>query len=229
MRTVNDMYGYSSTHSLPLLSNFNAPFWMEYIENYEHYDKLFRRNFYSFKYFLQNEDEELTITTRHFIDDVFTHLLVNEKKYSELYRIYKLEDEKYSITDNYDITETMDKTVNEETENVLGSRVDITQNSIGTQNNTLTGLVSPYDSSSFYNENETQESIGGRADNGNFEKGEQINNTDIANIEKYTLTRKGNIGVQTVTDMLTKYDKYWTNYKFYEMIFREISKELLLV
>ncbi|MBQ0111580.1 MAG: hypothetical protein KBT03_00450 [Bacteroidales bacterium] len=86
-KTVNDMYKNSVSNNKKLLSNYNAPFWAEYLLNSERYDRLFRRKYLSFRYFLQEYDEDITTITDNFIDDVYNHLLANDKKYSELFRV----------------------------------------------------------------------------------------------------------------------------------------------
>jgi hypothetical protein len=53
--------------------------------------------------------------------------------------------------------------------------------------------------------------------------------TDEYNADQWTLTRKGNIGVQTAGDILRIHTDYWTErYKFLQLIFDDISKQLLL-
>lgn len=215
LKTVNDMYKYASSNNLKLLSNYSSDFWAEYITNHEKYDKLFRRLYLSFKYFMQEDDESISEITTDFIDDVYNHLLVNDRKYSELYRIHVLPDTDYSLTDNYSITEIMDKDTTSNDDNVYGSRTDTTDN-------TSTGYVAPYDSNNFSENTQVVDDI-------DFTKGQQRDDLDNTYTEDYTLTRKGNIGVQTVSDMLEKHRKLWTSYEFYTLIFREICKELLLV
>ena len=273
MITVNDMYKESSSKDTMLLSSYTSEFWSDYRTNYKHYDKLFRRMFKSFKYFLQEDDETISDITTNFTDDVYNHLLINNKRYSELYRIHVIDDNNYSLTDNYNITETMnkdssnnstntygartdttDETEGERTDTnnvVLGSRTDNTNTQYGEQNNSTTSKVAPYDSETFANNNKTDELVGSKTDVVNFSKGEetdnntttkgvQINNASFikgsqvdsinsSSNEGYKLTRKGNIGIQTVTDILDKHKRFWTKWDFYNFVFMEISKELLIV
>ena len=84
-------------------------------------------------------------------------------------------------------------------------------------------------SENFYNDSSANDTIGSRTDTVGFTKGSQIDTLDNTGTEKYTLTRKGNIGVQTATDMIDKHDTYWNKYRFYTTIFENISKDLLLV
>lgn len=229
LKTINELYKYSKSTNSPLLSNFDATFWQEYVTNYARYDKLFNRTYLTFKYFMQDGTESLAEVTADFTEAVYEHLLANRKKYEELYRIYVLADEKYSLTDNYDVTETMSKSTTKDDTNSYGSRIDNSSSSTGAQTNTSTGKVSPYDNENFYNDSSVNESMGARNDTGSFTKGLQEDILSSDGTENYTLKRKGNIGVQTVTDMITKHDTFWSRYRFYTSIFENISRELLLV
>lgn len=222
------MYKYTSANNMMLLSNFDAPFWQDYMTNHTKYDKLFRRLYYNFKYFMQECDtdlEDIADITTEFIDDVYNHLMANRKKYEELYRIHVITDEDYSITDNYHIREIMDKDTSENNNNTYGSRSD--SNNVGSQTVTNQNDVSPYNSSGYYANDKDTNSIGARSDA--FTKGEQSDTLAKTGTEDYTLTRNGNIGVQTGTEMLDKHNRYWDKYKFYEYIFACICADLLLV
>lgn len=222
------MYKYATDNNLLLLSNFNATFWQDYITNHTRYDKLFRRLYYNFKYFMQECDSELddiSEITTEFIDDVYNHLMANKKKYEELYRIHVITDEDYSITDNYHITETMDRDTTSNNANTYGARTD--GDTIGEQTNTTESDVSPYDNESYYNEGKITNVFGARTDS--HTKGSQIDALNNTGTEDYTMTRRGNIGVQTGTEMLDKHNRYWDKYKFYEYIFACICADLLLV
>ena len=67
------------------------------------------RMFKSFKYFLQDGSESIDDVLTDFIEDVKLHLMVNSKKYSELYRTYIVNDADYMLLDNYNVKETMNK------------------------------------------------------------------------------------------------------------------------
>lgn len=273
MQRVNDMYKYNVKQGTMMLSNFPADFWEEYRTNHVRYDKLFNRMFCSFFYFMQSEDDELVDVCDGFREDVYNHLLLNQKKYEELYRVNVIPDEIYSLTENYNIIETMDKDISDIDENTYGERTDTesftegeredsssvtegqradeTVNTIGQQTVTTTNTVAPYDSEEFANQSEVTEHNSGREDTIDFTKGEQINtstntkgeevdetssvkgeqtdNLERTYTEDYTLHRRGNIGVQTVTDMLRKHKDFWSAWQFYEYIFKEISAELLLI
>lgn len=229
MKTVKDMYDYAHSNNLKLLSNYNADFWEEYINNSTRYDKLFRRLFLSFKYFLQDKNDSLETITTDFIDDVYNHLMMNSKKYSELYRINIVSDDDYSITDNYNMIEVMDKDGSKDDMITLGERTDSNNVQVGAQTSTQNNTVSPFDSENFYNDNASSFNNGARTDTGTTVKGLEEDSTNTQYEENYTLTRRGNIGIQTATDIMQKHVQFWDIWNFYEFIFKEIAKELLII
>ena len=251
LKTVKDMYESAVLKDTALLSTYSGDFWNEYIQNHKEYDRLFMRMFKNFIYFLQDGSESIDVVLTNFVEDVKLHLMVNSKKYSELYRTYIVSDNDYMLLDNYNVKETMSKQNSNEGSDVLGERNDVTNDTIGAittnttstigeQTNSEIKKVSPYDSNSFNNESGTDSNFGTRSDSGNtttnehtdnltFTKGQQTDSHNNNSTESYELTRKGNIGVQTGADMLKKHDSFWTSYEFYTMIFKDICKELLLV
>ena len=250
MLTVNDLYLLSSSKNIPLLSNYSSVFWNEYVSNFTEYDSLFRRMFYSFIYFMQFDEQPDTVLS-NFVNDVKRHLMVNDKKYSELYRIHVITDDKYSITDNYNITERMQKETNDSGSDTYGERTDTTNETsgarkdtnttqVGSQSNIGTDTIAGFNSSGFENDSKVIDEIGARTDTSetnigqqnniiNFDKGLQNDTHSRTGTEDYTLTRVGNIGVKTVTEVIKEHSDYWTAYDFYTMIFKEICSELLLI
>lgn len=229
MKQIKDIYPEAIRLNLPLLSVYNAEFWDEYLSEHERYDSLFRRLYKSYRFYDQECDEDIETVTRRWIDACYEHLLINDKKYTELYRMYVIPDDKYSITDNYNMVEVMDRDTTSNSTAVLGARSDSNSTTQGAQSNNSTGKVSPYDSEQFYNNSSLEENSGSRTDTGSFSKGEETDTSNNQGTENYTLTRKGNIGVQTGTDMLDKHQNLWSRYEFYAYIFREICAALLLV
>ena len=255
MYRTGDVYKKNRTDNTMMLSNFtgdqDADFWAEYRSNYARYDAVFNRMFNSFYYFMQLDDDSLDEVTDQFRTDVYNHLLMNKKKYEELYRVQVIPDDDYSLVNNYDMQEIMDKDVTDNQDNEYGSRQDSgsftkgsrqdgTTTNIGEQTTTTTSKVSPYDSSDFANNTQDVTVAGQRQDGVTFNEGQQLDsssstkgsqtdNLDRTYTEDYTLHRVGNIGVQTVTDMLQKHVKMWSMWEFYEYIFKEICKDLLLI
>ena len=325
MITVNDMYKDARSSNAPLLSNYEAPFWSEYISDFSNYDRVFNRLYKSFEYFLQEEDDSVSECRSNFTEDVKCLLIANSKKYSELYRTYKIDDSIYSLTDNYDVTETYSgnklttiesrlgsRTDNAKSSDVIGSKTDSIENTdvIGgitntetmnngvkntnenttygaknTNENTIYGSgssetvdeVSPMDSNMFYNNNKNSTITSEKADskqtthstftdskqttysaftdsktineaertntsnnvinsgeqnnssNNTYTKGEQSDTHNHDETESYNIRKRGNIGVQTATDMISKHNQFWNSYEFYTLIFKDICKELLSI
>lgn len=217
MKTINDLYKYAADNNLALLSEYDAEWWEDYVTNSADYDKVFRRLYYSFMYFMQSKDETIAEVTENFIEDVANILQVHAKEFEQLYRVNELEKNAYGLTDNYDMREVMAKT----TGDTIGSRSD--SQTIGAQTSGTTSKVAPYDSETFYNNNDVDVSTGARSDSQTY--GSQTNSGS----ENYTLTRKGNIGVMTSSDVIQKHIGLWESFNFYHYVFGVIAKELLTV
>lgn len=136
MVDVSDMYEICKDAQTPLLSNYSAPFWLDYVQNYARYDKVFYRMFKSFTPFSQEPisyfnvltNEQKQSVTTDFIEDVYNHLLINTKKYSELYRVNVVDDASYNILNNYNITETLEGSKDSESTTTYGEREDSKSN-----------------------------------------------------------------------------------------------------
>lgn len=261
--TVDQMCKFVQTNNTALLSDYNAEFWQDYLANHQRYDRIFRRLYKNFYYF--NQDANLTAdeVTPEFIEDVYGLLLINTKRYSELYRIHVVDDDTYSIIDNYDVTETKEgknaKTITDNygqqidsTEDAktltdaYGQRISSNQSTIGTQQNTAVDKVAPYDSEDFSNQSRAETNLGQRQDSSTttqnavsdthttddkltFTKGAREDTHEHDGSDSYELHRKGNIGVQTQTEVMEKHERFWKGFNFYKIIFDDICKELLLI
>lgn len=225
LKTVKDMYKYASDNSSMLLSNYNSDWWKDYRDNYQRYDKIFLRFYRSWWYFQQEHDQTISEITTDFTAEVYNHLMINERKYAELYRIHILPDEDYSLTNNYDMHETMDKDTTSSGSDTFGSRSD--SDSYGLQSVTTERTISSYNDATYQPDNNESTTLGSHQDS--HTKGAQSDSHSGSGTEDYTLHRYGNIGVMTVTDMLKKHSDYWTVWEFYELIFRDIARELLMI
>lgn len=129
-KTVEDIWKVASQNNIKLLSDYNAVFWQEYVNNHVRYDKIFKNLYRKFKPY----DQNLQATTRDVLDDftdnVYNYLLLHNKKYSELYRVNVIPDDSYSIIDNYDVTETMQKQTSDASENVTGAKSKAINNTV---------------------------------------------------------------------------------------------------
>ena len=210
-KTVKEMYEVSKSAGTPLLSNFNDVFWNDYIEHYTELDRYFARRYRSFRYFAQEDSDTIEVVTQNFTSSVYEHLLVNKKRYEELYRVQSVNDTDYMLLDNYNVNTSITKEGSGNGSIVSGEREDKIYN---------TTMVSPFDSENFYNDTTSD---------GSTRKGSETDTTNNTYNETVTSNKKGNIGVQTGADMLGKHTDYWKNFDFYNLIFSEIAKELLLV
>ena len=210
-KTVKEMYEVTKVAGTPLLSNFNDTFWNDYIEHYTELDRYFARRYRSFRYFAQEESDTVEVVAQNFTSSVYEHLLINKKRYEELYRVQSVNDNDYMLLDNYNVNTSITKEGAGNGSIVSGEREDKIFN---------TTKVSPFDSENFYNDTTSD---------GSTRKGSETDTTNNAYNETVTSTKKGNIGVQTGADMLGKHTDYWKNFDFYNLIFSEIAKELLLV
>ena len=210
-KTVKEMYEVTKSAGTPLLSNFNGVFWTYYIDNYTELDRYFAKKYSSFRYFAQEESDTVEVVTQNFTSSVYEHLLVNKKRYEELYRVQSVNDNDYLLLDNYIVNETVTKEGSGNGSIVSGERTDTLSN---------TSKVSPFDSENFYNDTNSDNTS---------KKGSETDTTNNSYNETVTSSKKGNIGVQTGADMLGKHTNYWKNFDFYNLIFSEIAKELLLV
>ena len=112
------------TEGEPLLSRYSGVFWMPYLADNQTYDRLFTRLYESFKYRVRGKSLTATTMFTQFRADVKAILAANNKKYNELFRLEKLDDEVYNILDNYDLTETMSKTTGNTRNENIGERND---------------------------------------------------------------------------------------------------------
>ena len=210
---------------LPTGTGFD--FWEEtYEANTAVYDREFARRFTSFEYFDFMDAETIAEARENFHADVLSILTFNEKRYAEMYRVFLVEDEDDPITYNYDMVET---TGAQHTESVKGEQTNTTgaqENTTGAQ--TDTHNVAPYNTSTLTAE--SSDVSGSRTDNFGEREDTDGERTDTYDSDEWTLTRKGNIGVQTAADILRLHTHYWTEtYKFFNLIFDDIAKQLLMV
>lgn len=200
MNNVGDIYKYTSTHNTPMLSNFDADFWEDYVTNYTIYDKAFKRLYRSFKPLAQDPLDDIDVTASEFTDDVYQHLMLHSKKYSELFRIHSVSDEDYSIIDNYDITETMQKSGEVENATILGERHDSESHTIGGKSDSKSITHGAYQKT-------TSESLGQRADSKSLSYG-AVSKTTSESLGQRSDSSSYTQGSQqnTTTDKVAPYD-----------------------
>lgn len=282
--TIKDIQKYTKDHNVKMLSEYDADFWQGYKSNYQYFDRLFMKRFTSFYPFDQDPDDGLESIQQDFTFDVYSHLLANSKRYSELWRVNVIPDnDAYSLTNNVDYTESYEetnsrditfnkgaqndsdegftaygeKTDTEDLSATKGEQTDTEDLSttFGAQDVDTTNSTSAYNSSTFQDVDKTEVENGShedtednsrtygartdtednsrtygahRDDSTNIHKeGAREDSTDEDGTKDYTLHKVGNMGVQTVDDMLLKHWENWTAFNFYELVFDEIARDLL--
>lgn len=211
---------------LPTVTGFA---WWEaaYTANGTAIDREFVRRYRNFNYFdfLEENDTTDAESLTDFRADVLAILTLNQKKYAELYRIYTIADTDLPITYNYDMTET---TGAQHTETEYGARSETKGAQTFTKGaQTDSHNVAPFNSSSPVLESQDtssqyEDTEGQRTDT-------SLAHTDQFDADEWTLTRKGNIGVQTGADIARIFENFWINNKFMLLIFEDICKQLLLI
>ena len=281
--TIKDIYAQNVLESKPMLSAYPSDWWAGYRTNSSYFDRRFKKLYTSWFPFDQEASEGVQAVSDEFRADVYAHLMVNDKRYSELFRIHSVDDDDYSLLDNYDMTETYseethnDRTfdkgaqtdgatgftaygqqiVDEDRSKTIGQQVveEDMSKTFGTQNNDTTNSTSSYNDSTYTPVDKTEVDIDAhtdtedneitygahtdtednsttygthRDDTGNTRtEGARQDVTDDDGTKEYTLTRKGNIGVATATDMMKKAVEFWDLFSFYDFIFKEIARDLL--
>lgn len=130
MYSVEDIYNYCKDENQNMLSNYSADFWEVYRENSHYFDRLFMKTYRSFIPFNSQEDS-LDRTADAFGIDVYSWLLANDKRYSELWRLQTVSDLDYSILDNYNVRETHQTSASSNKTDVTGQRLDTKNNTYG--------------------------------------------------------------------------------------------------
>lgn len=282
--TIGDIYNQNKADDKMMLSPYPADFWKPYRDNHNYFDRRFKVLYKSFFPYDQEESEGRESVADDFRFDVYAHLMANDKRYSELFRINTIPDnEAYSLTNNVDVTETYSEengrdiefnkgaetdtedlsrtkgsqTDTEDLEFTKGSETDTEDLSTtyGAQDIDTTQSTSAYNESTFTATDKTEVENGSHEDTGDNSRtygqridsednsrtyGQRIDSEDNSRTygarkdttgetgsKDYTLHKVGNMGVQTVDDMLLKHWDNWNLFDFYKLIFEEIARDLL--
>lgn len=238
MKTVNDLYRMSKPDNTEdhyaLLTNFESAqevdWWAEYKDAYEIFDWQFKQQFSSFVFFDQDPEDSDDNVMEKWGMTIFSWLAMNDKRYSELYRIHVLpDDEAYALTNNYDMHETYSGTNAAQGATITGQRTDVSIDETGSQTSTGLNKITGWNSSSENTDNSNATTIGNREDTHQFTKGQETDTSRTQGQDSHTLRRYGNIGVMTVDDLLKKHSDFWQLFNFYKIVFDDICKNFLLI
>ena len=230
MKTVKELYQVTKLNEEPLLSDYSAEWWAEYVENYADFDAMFAKMFKTFVYYDQDSEDTVEDIQEDFTQTVYRWLMMNDKKYTELYRIHVIpDDDSYNLAYNYDRHETYSGNNNVAGSSITGQRTDITYDNIGSQNSSNLDKVTGWDSGSENTRDSSNSSVGDRQDTHQFTKGQEQDTSRTQGTDAHTSHIFGNIGVTTVDDMLKKHSDFWQVFNFYQIIFNDICKNFLLI
>ena len=137
---IKDIYDYNKEENNEMLSSFVSSvdpehsFWESYRDNYKKFDRMFMKKYRS--WFPMDQEGTLAEIAEEFADDVENWQTINDKRYTELYRMQTIpDDEKYSLTDNVYEHEVIDRDTTSSGSNVKGSETitDTATNQYGQQ------------------------------------------------------------------------------------------------
>lgn len=236
MKTVKDLYKMSkeATVPYPLLTSYSPAgeidWWNDYREYFSVFDEQFMRQFKTFVFFDQEKDDTDDDIMTNWQSTLYSWFMMNDKRYSELYRIHVIpDDEAYALTNNYDLHETYSGTNSNTGAVTTGQRTDLTYDNMGNQNSAGINKVTAFNSSSENTNTSNEQSLGSKQDTHQFTKGQETDTSQAAGTDAHTLRRYGNIGVMTIEDMLQKHSNFWQLFNFYKIIFDDICKNFLLI
>lgn len=121
---------------------------------------------------------------------------------------------------------------NGQREDTEGSRTDTALQHIDTEGSRTDTTLQHVDTEGqrIDTTSQRQDTKGQRQDTSGSRTDTTLQHVDTHENDEWTLTRKGNIGVQTAGDILRIHTEFWTEtYKFMNMIFDDIAKELLMI
>jgi hypothetical protein len=210
---VEELYKTAKQSSVTLLPvNTGFAWWEEYENNASIYDRYILDTFRNFYYWVVFNGTTPAEVLEDFKEAITSFLTINQKRYSELYRLHVLPDSAYDIVNNYSVTENSTRTITE------GARTDSDTAELGEREDTGENKISAYNSSTYQDANEVITTTGAQENVVTSVKGEQ------ENVDEYELTRAGNIGVQTPADVIGGHLDLWDRFNFYKQIFDEIAK-----
>ena len=240
MKTIMEMYKYCLDNETPLLTpleyDSEVPHWYDFWaktydisgDDFDAYDREFARRYKDFLYYdmMETDESQMSDIITDFWSDVYSLLMLNQKKYQEMYRIFLLTDEEMPVTYNYDMTETTGKQKTTfdkgQEEDTIGQRQDTIGEITDTHKVAPFNSTTPQVDSSDVTSSHT-DTIGEHTDTYGTRK-------DTTESDEWTLTRKGNIGTQTAADVANSFVKFFdNNFKFMQMIFEDICKQMLLI
>lgn len=103
LQEIKDIYNYRREDNSPMLSPYepsgDIDFWKPYRDNFAYFDRIFMKKYRS--WFPMDQEGDIEEVSIDFAYDVKSWLMINNKRYAELFRMQSIpDDNKYSLTDN---------------------------------------------------------------------------------------------------------------------------------
>lgn len=216
-----DMFGTFVYRYVDIFDTFNSDF-LKYEASFVYF-----KNRSEFDPYSDSDIQALIELNNYYNNSMSSILYSHDKEWSELYKIVKLSDDAYSITDNYSMTEketTEEKKIGNEK---IDKYNDDHNSTKGVETSSYTHKQSPYDNESFFNDTKDDTEYSERVDAVHDMYGERNKtNTNNGNIMR-SLERKGNIGIKSTPQLLQEHKDFWSKNTFMQYIFSEIAKEML--
>ena len=227
------MYDYTSSNNKCLLGSFQSSqpvlydFWQDYVDNYEDYDKAFCTRYKNWYFFDQTGSESAQEVYEKFVDAVEGFMLINDKKFTELFKTELLTIDADTVLADRVITETKESERTIDREYVAGQREDSSSETLGERTDTSTVQVMAFNSTSFVDSNKRTDVSGEQENSNSYTRGEQTDTEDVTDTLGHTITTVGSVG--NPYENMKKFIEAWNGTSFYTDIFRQIASELLLV
>lgn len=221
---IKDIYTYAKSNNLKLFGNVSAfSFMDEYNSNSVALDYLFNKKFSSFL-FLTDFPKSATLANVYadFTTAVNAHLVLNNKRYSELYRVQLLAESAYDIVNNYDLHENVSRETSgsnslsrgarsdsdaygaKSTSDNYGARTDSTTVENGAQSSTTEKEVAGFNSPDYVDADKESVSIAANTSGGSTTKGAQADtHTEQARTDTHTIGAQSESGTNTGSETIT--------------------------
>ncbi len=210
---VEELYKTAKQSNVALLPvNTNFEWWEEYENNASIYDRYILDTFRNFYYWVVFNGSTPAEVLEDFKEAITSFLTINQKRYSELYRLHVLPNDSYDIVNNYSVVEKSKRTTTE------GARTDEDTANLGAREDSGENDISAYNSTTYQDANKVINNTGAQENVVTSVKGEQVN------VDESEFSRSGNIGVQTPADVIGGHLDLWDRFNFYKQIFNEIAK-----
>lgn len=230
VRDINDLYKCASDNETTLLPSSSYEFWADYVANSNYYDRMFRRRYKNFVYFDQDTSGENPVfeVLKEFKNAVEDLFFLKHDEYDELYKIKEASlDMNIQPFNDYKITEVQSGTDGYTKDYTSGEREDEDSRTSPEIIKTTENEKMAYNSSTYVDDTKTTYTSPEYTEEETFTKGEQ-NDTEQKTgtyVHNNTITGVKNSAYEN----LTKANKYWETYEFYNRIFDDICKYYLLI